>query len=680
MKTEHASVCPLDCPDTCSLTVTVEDARIVNIRGSRANPYTDGVLCAKVPKAYPEFVHGDRRLTTPLKRVGRRGEGHFARITWDEALDIVHDRVSAVVAEHGPQAVLPLNYGGPHGLLAAGSMDLRFFHRLGASLLDRKPLCGGIRTEAWVGTFGTVPGIRPEQVEHSRLIVAWGNNVTWSNLHLTPILNRARRAGAKVVVVDPRRTKIAEQADLHLALRPGTDVVLAWAVVADLERRGALDRAFVERWVSGFDEFMTLARPWTIDRAADACGLAEADVARFAEWYATISPAAISVGNGLERNQNGGSGIRAVFALPALAGKFGVDGGGLVNGASYAFPKTPARLQRPDLVPPGTRTLNIVDVGRHLTDPTLAPPIKAVIIYNHNPVVVHPDQNRMRRGLEREDLFLTGIEVAMTDSMRYCDVVLPACTHFEHHDVFAAYGQHWLQRAEPVIPPQGEALSNMEIFRRLAARFGFTEPCFRATDLELIDDAIDPADVRLGGVRPSKLPLDRALAMTVQGEDAMLFKNVFPATASGTVELASPYLEKKYGARLPSFRRITSSYPLTLISPASDQRITSTFGGTQTSDDVPVLEIHPDDARRRNLRDGQRARVWNDLGEVRLPVRVTDGVPRGVVSSLKGAWLRTTDNNQTVSALAPATHADICEGACYNDARVEVAAAASQRS
>jgi anaerobic selenocysteine-containing dehydrogenase len=679
MKTEHASVCPLDCPDTCSLTVTVEDARIVGIRGSRANPYTDAVLCAKVPKAYPEFVHGERRLRTPLKRVGRKGEGRFAPVSWDEALDIVHDRLSAVVAEHGAQAVMPLNYGGPHGLLAAGSMDLRFFHRLGASLLDRKPLCGGIRTEAWVGTLGTVPGIRPEQVEQSRLIVAWGSNVTWSNLHLTPLLNRARRAGARVVVVDPRRTKIAEQADLHLALRPGTDVVLAWAVAAELERRGALDRAFIGRWVSGFDEFMALARPWTIARAAETCGLAEGDVARFAEWYATISPAAISVGNGLERNQNGGSGIRAIFALPALAGKFGVAGGGLVNGASFAFPKTPARLQRSDLVPPGTRTLNIVDVGKYLTDPTLRPPIKAAVIYNHNPVVVHPDQNRMRRAFEREDLFLAGIEVAMTDSMLYCDVVLPACTHFEHHDIFAAYGQHWLQRAEPVIPPQGEALSNMEIFRRLAARFGFTEPCFRATDLELIDDAIDPADARLGGVRPSALPLDRALAMTVQGEDAMLFKNVFPATESGKVDLASPYLAKKYGARLPSFRPITSSYPLTLISPASDQRITSTFGGTHTSDDVPVLEIHPDDARPRGLHDGQTARVWNDLGEVRLPVRVTDDVPRGVVSSLKGAWFRTSDNNQTVSALAPATHADICEGACYNDARVEVAAA-SQRS
>jgi anaerobic selenocysteine-containing dehydrogenase len=676
MKAEHPSVCPLDCPDTCSLTVTVEDARIVNIRGSHANPYTDGVLCAKVPKAYPEFVHGDRRILTPLRRTGRRGEGKFARVSWEEALDEIHARVSSVIAEHGPQAVMPFNYAGPHGFLAGGSMDLRFFHRMGATLLDRKPLCGGIRTEAWLGTFGAVPGIRPEQVEHARLIVAWGNNVTWSNLHLTPIINRAKRAGARLVVIDPRRIKIAEQADLHLPLRPGTDVVLAWAVAAELERRGAIDRSFVGQWVEGYEDFMALVRPWTIARAAETCGLAESDVARFAEWYATIAPSAISVGNGLERNQNGGSGIRAVFALPALAGRFAVPGGGLVNGASYAFPKTPAKLARPDLIPPGTRMLNIVDVGRHLTENRLAPPLKALFVYNHNPVVVHPDQNRMRRGLEREDVFIAGIDVAMTDSMRYCDVVLPACSHFEHHELFAAYGQHWLQRAEPVIPPQGEALPNTEIFRRLAARFGYTEPCFKATDTELMDDAIDPADPRLGGVRPSKLPLDRAMAMTVQGQDAMLFANVFPKTPSGKVELVSGYLDQRFGARLPSFRPVSSSYPLTLISPASDQRITSTFGGTATSDDIPPLEMHPDDAKARGLRDGQPVRVWNELGEVRLPLRITDDVPRGVVSSLKGAWFRTSDNAQTVSALAPATHADLCEGACYNDARVDVAATA----
>src|SRR5262247_4452934 len=506
MSVDRHSVCPLDCPDTCSLTVTVEQDRIVKVRGSRANPYTAGVICTKVQTLYPDFVHGPGRLTTPLRRVGAKGEGRFARASWDEALDLIHDQVSRVIAAHGPQCVLPLNYAGPHGFLASGSMDLRFFHRMGASLLDRKPLCGGIRTEAWVGTYGTVPGIRPEQIEHARLIIAWGNNVTWSNLHLTPVINRAKRQGARLVVVDPKRTKIGEQSDLHLAPRPGTDVVLAWAIAAELERLGAIDRDFVAAHVQGFEAFMAEARSMSLGEAARTCGVPEGQICQLAEWYATISPAAISVGNGLERNQNGGSGIRAVFALPALAGKFGPVGGGLVNGASFAFPKTPAKLARPDLVPQGTRLLNIVDTGRHLTDPKLKPPIKAVFIYNHNAVVVHPEQNRMRRGLSREDLFAVGIEVAMTDSMLYCDVVLPACTHFEHHDIFAAYGQHWLQRAEPVIPPQGEALSNMEIFRRLAARFGYTEPCFKATDHELIDDAIDPTDVRLRGVRPSQLP------------------------------------------------------------------------------------------------------------------------------------------------------------------------------
>jgi anaerobic selenocysteine-containing dehydrogenase len=648
----------------------------VRVRGSHTNPYTNGVVCAKVAQSYPDFVHGPGRLRTPLRRAGRKGEGRFERISWDEALDLIHDRVTAVIAAHGPQAVLPLNYAGPHGMLAGGSMDLRFFHRLGATLLDRRPLCGGVRTEAWVGTFGPVPGIRPEQVAHARLIVAWGNNVTWSNLHLTPVVNRARKAGARLVVVDPRRTKIAEQADLHLPLRPGTDVVVAWAVAVELERRGGLDRAFIERHVQGFDTFMERARRYPPAVAARIAGVPEAAIVQLAEWLHTLSPAAISVGNGLERNRNGGSGIRAVFALPALAGKLGVSGGGLVNGAGFAFPKTPRRLQRPDLVPPGTRTLNIVDVGRHLTDPGLAPPIQAMFVYNHNPLVVHPDQNRLRRGLAREDLFVVGCDVVMTDSLAWADVVLPAATHFEHDDLYAAYGQHWLQRAEPVIPPQGEALPNTEIFRRLAARFGFTEPAFKASDAELMDEAVDGADPRLGGLRPSALPADRALAMTVGGADAILFRNVFPRTPSGKVELHSTYLGERYGARLPDYRPLDAPYPLALVSPASDRRITSTFGGLAPSDGTPPLEMHPDDARARGLRDGAWVRVWNDLGEVRLPLAVTDVVPPGVVASLKGAWLRTSDNGQTVSALCPADHADIAEGACFNDARVEVEAAA----
>ena len=667
-----ASVCPLDCPDTCSLSVTVAKGRVLAVRGSRANPYTAGKLCSKVPAFYPAFVHGPGRLRTPLRRSGRKGEGKFERISWDEALDTIHDRFQAVIARHGAQAILPLNYAGPHGMLAGGSMDLRFFHRLGASLLERRPLCGGIRGEAWMGTFGAVPGIRPEQAEHARLIVAWGNNVSWTNLHLMPYIKRARKRDAKFVVVDTRRTVAARQADLHLAVRPGTDVVLAWAIAAELERTGSLDRAFIERHVEGAEAFMALARGWTPERASEVCGVAAKGIRTLADWYRRISPAAISVGNGLERNRNGGSGIRAIFALPALAGKFGVPGGGLVNGAGHAFPKTPARLTRSDFIAPGTRALNIVDVGRHLSDASLAPPIDALFIYNHNPLIVHPDQNRLRRGLAREDLFIVGCDLAMTDSLAYADVVLPACTHFEHADLYPAYGQHWLQRAEAVIAPQGEALPNTEIFRRLAARFGFDDPAFSASDAQLMDDAFDGGDPRLA-VKPSAIPIDRATPMAVDGEDAILFRNVFPQTASGKVELASPYLEAKYGARLPSYLPVESRFPLALVSPASDKRITSTFGGLHAAEGPPPLEMNPGDAETRGLSSGQCVRVWNELGEVHLPLVVTDAVPRGVVCSFKGAWLATSDNGQTVSALCPAHHADLSEGACFNDARVEVA-------
>ena len=674
MKVHRASVCTLDCPDTCSLTVTIDDDRIAEVRGSRANPYTAGVICAKVARSYPEFVHGSRRLRTPLRRIGAKGDARFEPISWEEALSVVYTRFTSIMATHGPQAIVPFNYAGPHGMLAGGSMDLRFFHKLGASLLDRKPLCGGIRTEAWVGTLGPVPGMPPEQAAHAKLIIAWGNNVTWSNLHLMPVINQARRAGAKLVVVDPRRTKIAEQADLHLALQPGTDVVLAWALAAELERQGGLDHAFIERHVAGFEPYMEGARRVNVSEAARLCRVPETQIRQLSNWYQAASPAAISVGNGLERNQNGGSGIRAIFALPALAGKFGILGGGLINGASFAFPKTPRQLQRPDLVPAGTRTLNIVDIGRHLTDPNLTPPIKALFIYNHNPLIVHPDQNRLRRGLGREDLFVVGADVAMTDSLAYADIVLPACSHFEHDDIFAAYGHQWLQRSEAVISRQGQALPNTEIFRRLAARFGFTDRIFAATDAELMDDAIDGSDPRLGGLPPHRIPTDRALAMTVNGEEAVLFGNVFPKTPSGKVELSSTYLDEKYGALLPTWRPYESSLPLALISPASDHRITSTFGGVAGSESTPPLEMHPEDARVRGLSDGVRVRVWNELGEIHLPLRITDIVAKGVVATLKGTWLSTSDNGQTVSALCPAHHADISEGACFNDTRVEVAA------
>src|SRR5271166_6467664 len=673
---ERLSVCTFDCPDTCSLTVGVDDGHIVRVRGSNAVPYTAGVICNKVARYTGDFVHGPQRLLHPLRRTGPKGSGEFARISWDAALDEIFERVCAVIDRWGPQAVMPLNYAGPHGLLAGDSMSLRFFHRLGATQLYRRALCGGVRSEAWAGTYGAAPGCPPEFAEHAKLNVVWGNNATATNLHLVRGILRAKRAGGRLVVVDPLRTKIADQADLHLQLLPGTDVLLAWSLAAELERSGSLDNAFITKNVLGAEEFMARAREWPAARAAEACGLKESEILTFARWLAEADPLVLAPGNGLERGRNGGSGIRAAIALPALLGKLG-ERSGVVLCARFAFPKTPAKLMRPDLLPAGTRTLNILDIGRHLERDDIDPPLRAVFIYNHNPIVVHPDQNRMKRGLAREDIFLVGVEVAMTESMQHCDIVLPAATHFECDDLYPAYGHHWLQRAEPVVPPAGEALPNTEIFRRLAARFGFTEACFNANDHELMDDAVDGAHPRLRGVKPSELPTREALRMaSPDGRPLALFDNVMPATPSGRIELASDLLAEQWGAqaRLPSFRPRAGKFPLALISPASDERISSTLLGARAAPgDASPLLMHPRDARARGLEAATFVRVWNDLGSVILPLAVTDAISPGVVASEKGAWLATSPTGQTISALVSADErADLALGACYNDTGVEV--------
>ncbi len=677
---ERPSVCTLDCPDTCSLSVTVADGRIVKVRGSQALPYTGGVVCNKVAHQTANWVHGDHRLQHPLLRVGPRGSGQFKRISWTEALKLVHTRTREVMDRWGPQAVAPLNYAGPHGMLAGDSMSLRFFHKLGASQLYRGALCGAVRREAWVGTYGAVPGIGPEAAAQAQLNLVWGNNATVTNLHLVRGIAQARRAGGRLVVVDPLRTKLAEQADLHLALRPGTDVLLGFALAVELEALGAHDADFINRHVQGYDDYMAAAREWPVARAAEACGVPADAVRRLAAWMAEASTLVLAPGNGLERGRNGGAGIRAAIALPALLGKLD-DKSGIVLGAGNVFARTPGPLTRPDLLPAGTRTLNILDISRHLLDDNLSPPLKALFIYNHNPLVVHPDQNRLRRGLAREDLFTVGIEVSMTESMHYCDVVLPAANAFEIHDLYGAYGQHWLQRAEPVVSPPGEALPNTEIFRRLAATFGFEEPCFQDDDFALMDAAVRADDPRLEGHRPSTLPLDRALRMgTPQGQPSALMFNVKPATPSGRIELSSDWLAQRWGeaARLPAYRAsdMSNEAPLALISPASSTRISSTLlGAGGRAGEAPPLLMHPSDATSRGLTSGSLVSVFNTRGEVVLPLLVSDAVPPGVVSSEKGAWCATSPTGQSISALCSADlRADLADGACFNDTAVQVRA------
>ena len=669
------SVCPLDCPDTCSLFVKTDTKRVIEVRGSKSNPYTAGVICNKVMKAFPDLIHGENRLTHPLKRIGPRGGDQFERISWDNALDLVHAGITSAISKYGTQTVLPLNYAGPHGELASGSMDRRFFHKLGASLLARGELCGLVRGSAYTSLYGTAPGMPPEQIRHSDLIIVWGNNVTVSNLHLARSIKAARDThGSKLVVIDPKRTRIAEQADMFIQIQPGTDVVLALAMAAELERRGSHDSEFIEKWVDGYDSYMENARTHTPEMVEEICGVSRKSFDQLADWYTAGKKVGVSVGNGLERGRSGGSGIRAAMSLQALTGNHGQLGAGVFAKPGNSFPKSTARLQRPDLLPDGIRTINIVDTSKVLLDKSMDPPVKVVFIYNHNPVITHPDQNRLRRALSQDDIFTVGADIVMTDSMSYCDVVLPAASHFEFADIYASYGHQYLQRAEPVIPCVGECLPNTEIFRRLAARFGFDEPIFKETDAELMDTAFVDGDLRLGGIRPSELALDQALAMkTITGEDLILCDTVLPETLSGKIELFSHDLEERFGYGLPRFEAVKRQFPLAIISPSSSKRTNSTFGGCALSKGQEEVEINPVDAKKRDISSGDTLRAHNERGETLLTAQITDAVLPGVIYTPKGTWLSASQTGQTVNALLDADiRTDIEDGACCNEAFCEL--------
>jgi len=668
------SVCPLDCPDCCSLSATVVNERLTQVRGSKANPYTDGVICNKVSRYYPEVVYGKHRIRTPLRRTGPRGTNQFEPIDWATALDLVYEGFSRAIERNGPQSVLPFNYAGPHGELAAGSMDRRFFHKLGASLLNRGPLCGAVRGTAYSSLFGAAPGMPPEQLVHADLVVVWGNNVTVSNLHLAPLLKQVRSSGGKVVVIDPKRTRAAEQADLYLQIHPGTDVVLALGLAAELERRGALDNEFIQQWTIGIEPYMENARQYDLASVAEICRLDKTKIQSLLQLYTDAKNVAASFGNGIERGRSGGAGLRAAMALQALTGNHGRLGAGVIAKSGLLAPKTTDKLHRPDLIPAGTRTFNIVDVGKILLDQDLDIPINAVMIYNHNPVCTHPDQQQMIRALSREDLFVVGSDIVMTDSMHYCDVILPAASHFEIHDIYGSYGQNYLQRSEPVIPLVGEALPNTEIFRRLAARFGFDDECFKDTDQQLINAAIDGSDPRLNGVMPGELSTDSAIALSPVGADqTIMCDTVLPQTPSGKIELYSEDLQQRFGCGLPTYQPIPQDLPFVLITPSSEKRTNATFGGCEASAGIEEIEMHPDDAKAGGFKDKQHVLVRNAFGEVQLQLRISDAVSPGVCYSPKGTWLDTSDTGRTVNVLLDARiRTDIEDGACYNETFVSV--------
>ena len=657
------SVCPLDCADTCSLDVTVRDDTVVSVRGSSRNPFTRGKLCAKVVASFPDQAHGPLRLTTPLRRRATLTGVDFEPISWDAALNEIVERFAAVIDRWGSQAIAPLYYGGPMGLLAGGSMDRRFFHRLGASQVDATPLCAGTSSAAWDAVFGDAGGIDFEELADSRLIIVWGNNVTACNLHATTIIRDARRRGAKLVVVDPKRTRIAREADLHIPLLPGTDVVLAYGVAALLRGRDGLDEAFIAAHTTGADAFLDAAAQYPADRAAELCGIGVETLETFAGLLATERPAAMSVGVGPERNRNGSAGLRAAFGLMALTGNIGGRGAGICDTSRY-FPLNSEALARPDLAPEGLRTLNVLDIPRYVLEPGDETPLKALFIYNHNPVAVHPEQARMRAALEHEDVFVVGSDVTMTDSMRCADLVLPATSHFEYGDLYKAYGHRYLQRSRPVIAPRGEALSNMELFRRLAQRFGFSEPCFADSDADLVAQAL-----------PEGLAIDelegQALDMSDRAEAGMLRGGAF-TTPSGRIELYSEAMASHCGQGVPAYQPLPDKRAFILVTPASEQRVNSTFGGLASQQGDLRCEINPADSTAHGVDDGSDVTLYNERGEITLPAVISDAVRPGTLFVPKGAWLASVRGDGTANTLIPGHQEAAIGGACYYDCSVDL--------
>jgi len=660
------TACPLDCPDACSLDVTVQHGKVIEIDGSEKNPVTGSYICAKVRK-FADRVYGPDRLLYPAVRRGTKGAGQFKRVAWDEALSLVVDRMKDAKHTAGGASILPFSYGGSNGLLTQDNLDAQLWRRFGTSRLDRT-VCAAPTSTANKALYGKMASITYQDYPHAALIVLWGVNPSASGIHLVPYVREAQKRGAKLVVVDPRATQLARSADLHLAVRPGTDVALALAIHRHLFASGRADETFLRQHTRGSNELRQRAEEWTFEKAAEVCGVEASAIGRFAELYASSSPALVRCGWGLERNRNGGSAAAAVLALPAVGGKFGVRGGGysMSNSASWNIEKTWIAADEPP-----TRLVNMNHLGRALTEYN-DPPVKVLFVYNCNPAATVPDQRRILRGLEREDLFTVVFEQVMTDTALYADVVLPATTFLEGYDFAKSYGPIYLELGRPAIDAVGESRSNADVFGELCSRLGLLDETEPRGELDVMVKILDGLPGSIGAdLRNGSRPLPPFGATPVQ------FVDVFPNTPDRKVDLFPAAFESSAPLGLYRFQPdpATEKYPLALISPASERTISSTLG--ELSRPEVKLTMHPDDAAVRGLADGDGVRVFNDLGEVHCTLSVLPTIRTGTVSLPKGLWRRSTRNGFTATALAPDTLTDIGEGACFNDARVQVVSLAS---
>ena len=677
--------CPHDCPDTCATLVTVEDGRATRIAGDPDHPVTQGFLCAKVNR-YIERTYHPERLTTPLRRVGPKGSGQFAEISWDEALADIAERLGDIArSSDGPQAILPYSYAGTMGMVQGSSMDRRFFHLLGASRLDRT-ICSMAGTVGMRMTVGANVGADSEGVPESDFVLLWGTNTLTANPHLWPFVLEARARGAPIICIDPIRTRTAQQCDEWIPIRPGTDAALALGMMHVLFANQLEDQDYLERFTLGHAELRRRAAEWTPERASAVTGLPPATIVSLGERYGRARAAFIRVNYGLQRHFGGGMAVRTIACLPAITGHWRRAGGGvqLSTSANFAFDR--AALERPDLGPPA-RTINMIRLGEALTRDDAGvggPPVKALVVYNSNPAAVAPDRNEVLRGLARDDLFTVVLEHFLTDTADWADIVLPATTQLEHWDVHLAYGHHYVSLNRPSIAPIGESKPNSEIFRLIAARMGLDDDCLRDDDLTLIRQALASSSPKLKGVTLDELLEKGWMRLALPTPYLPYAEGVFP-TPSGKCELYSARMAEMGLDPLPTYTppyesperdpALVKRYPLTLISSPAHTYLNSTFvniASLRRQAREPEVLLHPADAERRGIAAGMRVTVRNDRGAFLATVRVEPAIREGVAWAPSIWWGKLAEDGANANQTTSQRETDLGHGPVFYDNQVEV--------
>lgn len=684
--TQVRAVCPHDCPDTCALLVTVEDGVATAVKGDPDHPTTAGVLCTKVAR-YTERTYHAERLLHPLRRIGKKGEGKFERISWDEALAAIAARLKPIAAR-APEAILPYSYCGTMGLLQGESMSSRFFNKIGASLLDRT-VCATAGATGYRYTIGASVGTDMEQFQNAKLIIIWGGNPIASNLHFWTRAQEAKRNGAKLIAIDPYRSLTAEKCHQHIAPLPGTDAALALGLMHVLIAEDLLDHDYIAQHTLGFEQLKARAAEWTPERVAGTCGITVAEVVDLARLYGGTAkagePVAIRVNYGVQRVRGGGTAVRNIACLPALVGAWRHAAGGIQLSSSGSFPSNKVALQRPDLLKSMPRTINMTTIGDDLlrpASPEFGPAVEAVIVYNSNPVAIAPDSSKVAAGFAREDLFTVVLEHFQTDTVDYADIVLPATTQLEHVDAHTSFGHLYMMANNAAIAPLGESKPNTEIFRLLAAAMGFDDPCFRDSDDELASIAFNTKDVRAVHFDWESLKLKGWQKLNMP--EAPFAQGGF-TTPSGKCEFYSAAMQADGLDPLPTYLppyesvasnpQLAKKYPLAMISPPARNFLNSTFVNVKSlrsAEGEPHLDIHPDDAAKRGIADADMVRIHNDRGSFIAKARVTDKARPGLVVGLSVWWKKLAKDGKNANEVTSQRLTDMGRAPTFYDTLVEI--------